>query len=68
MGRVPSMLQATTEPDTFIGRPDNMSSDGFSTSIRPFDFISKTPISLVEPNLFLTALRILNVACLSPSK
>jgi len=40
--------------------PDSKNTkEGLPTSLRPFPLISKTPISLVEPNLFLMLLRIL---------
>jgi hypothetical protein len=53
IGRVPSMLQITAEPGAFSGRSSKNSSDGFATSSSPLSFISKTPISLVEPKRFL---------------
>ncbi len=68
MGRVPSIEQATTEPDAPSGLPLSIYSDGFSTSDSPSWRISKTPISFVEPNLFLTARKMRYAAWLSPSK
>ncbi len=58
IGRVPSILAVTVEPGAFAGRSDKKTAEGLATSSRPWSFISKTPISLVEPNLFLTARRI----------
>jgi hypothetical protein len=51
-GRVPSMIGTTTDPDAPCGRSDRKRSDGLGTSLNPADVISKTPISLVEPNDF----------------
>ena len=54
MGLVPSREQAATAPEAPSGRPSSINSDGFFTSVRPSSRISNTPISFVEPNLFLT--------------
>ena len=59
IGLVPSIEQATTAPLAPIGLPESIYSEGLGTSFSPSPAISKTPISLVEPNLFLTALSIL---------
>ena len=56
-GRVPSMTQATQVPLAPSGRPSSSIWLGFGTSSRPLSIISKTPISLVEPNRFLAARR-----------
>ncbi len=58
MGRVPSIVGMTTEPVAFWGRSAKKRLEGFSTSSRPFSFISNTAISLVDPKRFFTALRI----------
>ena len=68
MGLVPSIQQETTVPETPVGLPDSMNSEGFGTCTRPVERISKTPISLVDPNLFLTLRSTRYDACLSPSK
>ena len=68
MGRVPSRLATTTEPVAFCGRSDKNHADGLATSCRPASVISKTPISLVDPNRFLTARRIRYAWLFSPSK
>ena len=68
IGRVPSILATTTDPEIFLGRSEMKMADGFFTSFSPMSVISKTPISFVAPNLFLTALSILNEFLLSPSK
>ena len=68
IGRLPSMEHVTIDPDAPSGLPLSIYSDGFSTSTSPSAFISNTPISLVEPNLFLTPLSILYDSYLSPSK
>ena len=52
----------------FFGLPEISIADGFSTSFSPVSNISKTPISFVEPNRFLTALSIRNERFRSPSK
>src|SRR5690606_39768572 len=51
-GRLPSMLAATADPATPVGRSERNISDGLATSASPSDFISKTPISLVDPKRF----------------
>ncbi len=61
-------MEVTTEPLTPCGFSDKNISDGFFTSVKPALFISKTPISLVEPNLFFTARKIRYIENLSPSK
>ena len=58
IGRVPSMLQTSAEPGTCRGRSMRNISDGLLTSLRPASFISKTPISLVDPKRFFTARKI----------
>ena len=55
-------------PETPWGLPERSISEGFSTSLRPSFSMQKTPISFVEPCLFLTALKILYEVWLSPSK
>jgi hypothetical protein len=57
-----------TEPEASAVFSDKKSADGFVTSTSPIFVISKTPISLVEPYLFFTALTILKMLCFSPSK
>ena len=54
-GRVPSRLETTTDPGASRGRSDRKNPEGFLTSTSPPSTISKTPISLVEPNRFFTA-------------
>ena len=44
-----------TEPGASLGRSARKKPEGFGTSVRPRSAISKTPISLVDPNRFLTA-------------
>ena len=68
IGRVPSMLATTTEPGTSTGRSARNSADGLATACSPCSFISKTPISLVEPKRFLTVRRMRNTWPRSPSK
>jgi hypothetical protein len=68
MGRVPSMQAVTTEPGAFLARSDKNTADGLGTCSKPDSFISNTPISLVEPNRFLTARRMRNTWFWSPSK
>ena len=68
IGLVPSIKHATAAPVAFCGLPESINSEGFFTSISPACCISNTPISFVEPNLFLTARSILYEANLSPSK
>ena len=46
-----------TEPAAPRGRSARNIADGFTTSRSPWSVISKTPISLVEPNRFFTARR-----------
>ena len=48
----------TQVPGASSGRPSSSISEGFSTSRSPFDSISKTPISFVEPNRFFPERRI----------
>ena len=63
MGLVPSREATTADPVAPFNLSSRKISDGLATSLyHPF-FISKIPISLVEPNLFLTARKILNVLC-----
>ena len=54
-GREPFMTATTALPDASVGRSARNSAEGFGTSTRPSDFISKTPISFVDPNRFLCA-------------
>ena len=68
MVRVPSRLDTTAEPEAPSGRSARNISEGLVTSSSPPSFISKTPISITEPNLFLTARSILKGCPLSPSK
>ena len=58
-GLVPSILATTTDPEGFPSLSEIKSSDGFFTSTKPSFCISNIPISLVEPNLFFTVLKIL---------
>ena len=53
------MVQTIQLPGTPWGLPDSMAEEGFLISVSPEEFISNTPISFVEPNLFLIALIIL---------
>ena len=57
-GLVPSIVGTIVEPGTFVERSSKNISEGLSTPFNPLCFISKIPISFVEPNLFFTALRI----------
>ena len=68
IGRVPSILADTTEPDALVGLSDKNISEGFFTSTRPSSLISKTPISFVDPNLFLIERIIRYWLPLPPSK
>ena len=68
IGRVPSMLAVTTDPAAAAGRSDRKTAEGLATSSSPRSFISKTPISLVEPKRFLTARRTRKMWLRSPSK
>ena len=56
IGLVPSWIQETQHPSSssmFINNPE-----GLPTSSKPSFFISKTPISFVDPNLFFTVNRL----------
>ena len=53
-GRLPSIAASTTEPGLPVASPTNRA-DGSSTSTRPPCFISKTPVSEVEPKRFFSA-------------
>ena len=68
IGLVPSMLAITVDPDVLRGLSERKSSDGLFISLSPLSVISKTPISLVAPNLFFTVLRMRKGCPLSPSK
>ena len=57
-GRVPSIVATIVDPGTFVERSSKNISEGFCTPFKPLCFISKIPISFVEPKRFLTALRI----------
>lgn len=52
------MAAVTTDPGAASGRSAKNTAEGLATSPRPRVFISKTPISLVEPKRFFTARRI----------
>ena len=67
-GRVPSSAQYTQEPGMPRIRPESMIAEGFLTSCMPLASMSNTPISLVDPKRFLTARRMRNALCASPSK
>ena len=62
------MLAIIHEPDGLSSLSVIKMSDGFVTSHIPSCLISNIPISFVDPNLFFTALNILYVLYLSPSK
>ena len=62
------MTHVTQVPGAFCGLPESSISEGFLSSFSPRSFISKTPISLVDPKRFLPALSILNEVLRSPSK
>ena len=68
IGLVPSTQLTMAVPASLESLPDNNTFDGLSTSTSPLSVISKTPNSLVEPNLFFTALIILYELYFSPSK
>jgi hypothetical protein len=68
IGRVPLSVDVTTEPLFPTGRSARNSAEGSATSTSPAPFISKTPISLVEPNRFLCARRMRKGWPRSPSK
>ena len=67
-GLVPSMEQATTEPEAFSGLPSSIYSEGLGTSESPSAPISNTPISFVDPKRFFTLRRMRYEALRSPSK
>ena len=54
-GRDPLITATTALPEASRGRSERKRAEGFCTSTRPSGFISKTPISLVEPKRFLCA-------------
>jgi hypothetical protein len=58
IGLEPSRLGTTTDPEAGWVRSERKNSEGLTTSTNPESFISKTPISFVEPKRFLTALKI----------
>ena len=59
IGLVPSKPAKIALPDTFFCLSDKNSLEGFTISFKPLCSISKTPISLVGPNLFFILLNIL---------
>ncbi|MBA7695916.1 hypothetical protein ES703_104557 [subsurface metagenome] len=67
-GLEPSIQEITTEPLTSMALSSKKILDGLPTSSNPLSLISNTPISLVGPYLFFTALRILYIWDPSPSK
>ena len=62
------MLATNTEPGGLSTLSDISIVDGLLISTMPSFCISNIPISLVDPNLFLTLLKILYEKYLSPSK
>src|SRR5207244_9686542 len=67
-GRDPFITAATALPEASADRSARKSAEGFGTSTSPSDFISKTPISFVEPNRFLCARSTRYAWLRSPSK